>query len=138
MLVLVFGGCASSDQEIVNEESGAIEQTPLPEGEILHLFGQTSQTTEAVSLKSPAAINVFYRQDCDMFILRMLNANEALAAAPGGTIFFAAWPGPHDYVERDPESPVPPFEYIPGEYVFDVEVEGTCNWEFWVELVGPE
>ena len=116
--------------------NAAQQGTSLPPGEILHIFGEESYTSEPVTLEGAGILKVYYRQDCSMFILKMVNTNQALAEAPFGTVIFAAWREPYGYVEDDPEKP--PFEYIPGEYRFTVEVEGPCNWEVWAVVEYPQ
>jgi len=131
-----------SAQDQVQTE-GPSSQTSQPEksvqeevkaGEFLHISGEGVYVSDPFTLEGPGVIKVYFRQETTEFLLLLRNTNETLAAAPYGTVTFAIAFEPTEYVEDDPHRP--PFEYIPGEYVFDISANGP--WEVWAVVEYPE
>ncbi len=104
--------------------------------EPFRIAGQESMLSGPFRLQGAGLIHVYYRQDCSEFVLKMVNTNPSLAEAPYGTVIFAAWRAPAESTESDPYNQ--PFEYVPGEYQFDVQVSGPCDWEVWAVVEYPE
>ena len=106
-------------------------QTPLPPGEVIHISGVGPFVSEPFSLEGSGRIELFWQQDCQVFYLQLVNADETLAKAPNGTIIFESAASPTGNTESDDFRI--PFDYIPGEYVIQIDAEGG-QWEVWARV----
>lgn len=143
ILILLAAACdaAPSDSAPVDASAsqpaqGEGKSPVLAAGEPFHLSGEQSLLSDPFRLEGAGVLNVYYRQDCEEFILAMKHTNPDLAEAPFGNMVFAAWREPAESTESDPYNL--PFEYIPGEYQFDIQVSGSCTWEVWAVVTYPE
>jgi len=138
ILILVLiraGGCGQSDT--VPPESDTPENIQagptLAPGEVIHISGEGDYVSDPFKLDGDGAVQVYWRQESTEFIVELVNANEQLAEGPKGRITFALESGPSEFVEENPF--IPPFEYIPGEYVLEISADGT--WEVWATVTYP-
>jgi len=143
ILILLAAACdaAPSDSAPVDASAsqpaqGEMKSLVLATGEPFLLSGEQSLLSEPFRLEGAGVLNVYFRQDCEEFILTMKHTNPDLAEAPFGNMVFAAWREPAESTESDPYNL--PFEYIPGEYQFDIQVSGSCTWEVWAVVTHPE
>ena len=143
LLILYASACdaAPSDSAAVDESGlqltqGEAKSPVLAVGEPLRLSGDESLLSEPFRLEGAGVLNVYYRQDCEEFILAMKHTNPDIAEAPFGNVVFAAWREPAESTESDPYNL--PFEYIPGEYQFDIQANGSCTWDVWAVVTHPE
>ena len=60
-----------------------------------------------------------------------VNANEALAKGPDGTIIFESAASPTENTETDDFQI--PYAYAPGEYVIVIDAQGGA-WEVWARV----
>jgi len=121
MLLTACGGTTT--------EEGGNSQPTLAPVEIIHLEGENSYRSAPFTLEGPKTIKAYWQQESTGFKLEIVNAIEALAEEPGGSITFELAGGPSQYIEDSPF--VAPFEYIPGEYILQIETDGS--WEVWIK-----
>lgn len=139
VLSVLLAACEGEQTALPTITSEPLDYIELPLGpdEIIHIAGEVSLVSKPFALEGPGGLKVYWKQDCEEFILSMVNTNEALAEAPLGTLFFEGMKGPSQYVEDYPGAI--PFEYVPGEYSLKIDVKGqNCTWEVWAKVVYPE
>ena len=107
---------------------------PLVPDEVFRIQGEGSYVSAPFLLAGRGAIKVYWRQESSEFILMMVSTDDELAQAPMGKVTFEVALAPSEYVEDSPY--VVPFEYVVGEYVFDITADGP--WEVWAQVVYPE
>jgi hypothetical protein len=132
LLIILAGACSASSKATM--PMGAVP-TPHPD-EFLRISGQGSFVSEPFQLEGPGRLKVYWKQECNDFLLLMENTNETLAEAPMGSVTFESASEPTEYLQDSPY--VIPFEYVPGEYVFKVEAEAACFWEVWSQIEYPQ
>ncbi|MEA3349277.1 MAG: hypothetical protein U9Q82_01505, partial [Chloroflexota bacterium] len=133
ILIVALGGACSE----VSAPSTPTEAAPTADpSEFLRISGQGSFVSEPFQLEGSGGLRVYWRQDCNDFLLLMENTNEALAEAPMGRVTFESASEPSEYVQDSPY--VAPFKYVVGEYVFKIEAEEGCSWEIWAKIEYPE
>jgi hypothetical protein len=124
-------GCTLVDhplEETAAIEMHVVEQLPLRPGELIHISGTGAFTSEPFALEGEGEVEVFWKQDCQVFYLAMVNADEALAKGPNGVIIFESAASPSENTETDDFRI--PYPYIAGDYSIRVQGEGG-TWEVW-------
>ncbi|MBT3389052.1 MAG: hypothetical protein HN413_01430 [Chloroflexi bacterium] len=136
---LIFTACgtaAPTGTSAPEREPLAYSEMSLGTDEFIHISGHQSVVTKPFTLEGAGGLRVYWRQDCDEFVLKTINTNETLAEAPLGTLIHEGILGPSEAVDDPPW--VVPFEYVPGEYVMSIEAKGDCTWEVWAKVIFPE
>ena len=126
-----ISGCTPVDQlfkETAAIQTPVVENLPLRPGELIHISGTGAYTSEPFSLEGEGAVEVFWKQDCQVFYLALVNADEALAKGPNGVIIFESAASPSENTETDDFQI--PYRYIAGDYLIRVQGEGG-TWEVW-------
>jgi len=126
-----MGACSPSLPEEIVLTSAVADQVALSPGEVIHISGEGSFVSDPFSLEGSGSIELFWKQDCQVFYLQMVNANEALANTPNGTIIFESAASPTENTEMDDFQI--PYPFIPGEYLIKVEAQGG-TWEVWAKV----
>ena len=137
--VLVISSCGISTPGAVptpTHEPLNYSEMPLGTDEFIHISGNQSVITQPFLLEGAGGLRVYWRQNCDEFALKTVNTNKTLAEAPLGTLIHEGILGPSEAVD-DPPWAVP-FEYVPGEYVMNIEAKGDCAWEVWAKVLYSE
>jgi hypothetical protein len=133
-LVLIAGwlaGCSLAEQPLTETapiETSVVENVPLQPGEVIHLEGQGTYISEPFPLEGEGTVEVFWVQDCQVFYLALVNADEALAKGPDGVIIFESAASPTENTETDDFQMQYP--YIAGDYVIMIQADGG-SWEVW-------
>lgn len=131
LMVVWVAGCSPAEQPVKETgaiETGVVRTLPLQPGEVIHLAGQGTYISEPFSLEGEGTVEVFWVQDCQVFYLALVNADEALAKGPDGVIIFESAASPTENTETDDFQMQYPF--IAGEYVIMVQADGG-SWEVW-------
>lgn len=140
---LLFGvSCGGKLDENINVTEGETKnelgyvEMPLGIDEIVHISGTSSIESKPILLEGPGQLGVYWQQNCDTFILKLVNTNENLAEAPSGTLIYDNAIGPSEYTSDSPSAV--PHKYVPGEYQLVIDVEGEdCRWETWAKVTYP-
>lgn len=133
--VLIAGwmaGCSPAEQPVKETamiETGMVEAVPLQPGEVIHFSGQGIYVSEPFPLEGEGTVEVFWVQDCQIFYLALVNADEALAKGPDGVVIFESAASPSENTETDDFQMQYP--YIAGDYVIMIQADGG-SWEVWV------
>ena len=103
--------------------------------EVLRVSGDGDYVSESFILEGQGVIELFWEQECQEFYLQLINSNESLAQAPGGTVIFEAAASPSANVEADDIDMA--YAFIPGEYVVKIDAQGGL-WEVWAIVTYPD
>lgn len=138
VLFLLVTGC--STQPAATPLSPSVTPDPflmdLGPDEMVHLAGEVSYKSAPFTLDGPGYLKTYWKQDCAEFNFEMVSNNETLKEAPGGYVIFESWFGPSEYITDDPVKA--PYQYVPGEYVFVIDVVEPCEWEAWAVVEYPQ
>jgi len=135
--VLIAGwmaGCSPVEQPVKETETiemDRVETFPLQPGEVVHLAGQGIYVSEPFSLEGEGTVEVFWVQDCQVFYLALVNADDALAKGPDGVIIFESAASPSENTETDDFQMQ--YSYIAGDYVIMIQADGG-SWEVWARV----
>jgi hypothetical protein len=126
VLAILLSACAGASTETDGDSQPALGPV-----EIIHLEGEKSYRSTPFTLGGPKAIKVYWQQESTGFELEIVNADEAVAEAPGGSITFELAGGSSQYIEDSPF--IAPYEYVPGDYILQIDTDGS--WEVWIKYV---
>jgi hypothetical protein len=126
-----IAACSPSAPTEATPHIDEVDDASLPPGEVIHISGEGNYVSNPFTLQGPGTVELFWRQDCKVFYLQLVNANEALAKGPDGTIIFESAASPTENTETDDFQI--PYAYIPGEYVIVIDAQGGA-WEVWARV----
>ena len=83
VLSVLLAACEGEQTALPTITSEPLDYIELPLGpdEIIHIAGEVSLVSKPFALEGPGGLKVYWKQDCEEFILSMVNTNEALAEA---------------------------------------------------------